>query len=80
MNYLVFHDNYMDGAMDVYLCPDNLDLLKNKAQQMNKDMEANGADDCGVWDAYSQEQYNQVSKNCKVWQVYKEGVATRFFW
>lgn len=49
--YLVFHDAYMNGAMDVYLLP-SLKEAEERAKVANENLESMGEDECGMWRAY----------------------------
>jgi hypothetical protein len=50
--YLVFHDAYMNGAMDVYPA-ESLDLAERTAKFNNERMESLGHDEAGVWRSYT---------------------------
>jgi hypothetical protein len=50
--YLVFHDAFDSGAMDVYPC-DSLAEAQDKATTRNATLDASGNDDCGTWRAYT---------------------------
>ena len=49
--YLVFHDAFMNGAMDVYPS-ESLELAEKTASFNNERMEALGHDEAGIWRAY----------------------------
>ena len=50
--YLVFHDAYDNGAMDVYAY-DNLPYAQHIANGRNNVLDQTGMDDCGIWKAYA---------------------------
>jgi hypothetical protein len=49
--YLVFHDAFDNGAMDVYLRP-SLEEAEKTAATRNDNLAKGGNDDCGIWKAY----------------------------
>jgi hypothetical protein len=49
--YLVFHDAYMNGAMDVYPVT-SLAMAQEHAALANMELDATGQDECGIWRAY----------------------------
>jgi hypothetical protein len=50
--YLVFHDAFDGGAMDVYLKQD-FAAAEIQATNNNQRLDAEGVDNCGFWKAYS---------------------------
>ena len=50
--YLVWHDAFDNGAMDVYPQAD-LKTAQEKADTRNRHLEESGNDDMGFWKAYS---------------------------
>lgn len=49
--YLVYHDAYMNGAMDIYPYPD-FASAQAKADQHNETMDEMGVDGAGLYRAY----------------------------
>lgn len=49
--YLVFHDAFANGAMDVYPS-ESLELAQKTATFNNERLEALGDDEGGIWKAY----------------------------
>ena len=49
--YLVFHDAFMNGAMDVYPAQ-SIAEAEDEAQRRNRRLEEQGVYDAGVWKAY----------------------------
>lgn len=49
--YLVFHDAFSNGAMDIYPF-DSFTQAGMEATRRNEAIEQSGADDCGGWKAY----------------------------
>lgn len=50
--YLVFHDSYDNGAMDIYPAS-SLELATKTAELNNEKLGENGVDECGIWRAYT---------------------------
>lgn len=59
--YLVFHDAYDNGAMDVYARTD-LKKAEESAKKKNEQYEQLGHDDCGFWRAYTKLPRKKVYK------------------
>ena len=49
--YVVFHDAYMNGAMDVYPA-ESMEQATATAAQHRSRLEESGHDECGGWKAY----------------------------
>lgn len=52
-SYLVFHDGYDNGAMDVYPQQLSIELTQLKADLANIKLEESGNDEGGHWKAYT---------------------------
>lgn len=50
--YLVFHDAFDNGAMEIWAIP-SLEQAEKIASERNVRAENMGQDDCGVWKAYA---------------------------
>ena len=49
--YVVFHDAYMNGAMDVYPAH-SIGEAQERVTVANLEIDAMGQDECGSWKAY----------------------------
>lgn len=70
--YLVFHDAFMKGAMDVYPC-DAESTAQFIANRRNDNLDASGNDDSGFWAAYTK------LPRKKVWKFHVEKFYTAVY-
>ena len=68
--YVVFHDAYMNGAMDVWPCT-SLAIAQAIAKQRQTAMEQMGQDECGIYRAY------EKLPRVRVWKFHSEKGETQ---
>ena len=65
MPFLVFHDLFDNGAMDVYPCS-TLELAVDMASRRQQALEERGEDDGGFWAAYP-----SLPPNVQIYRVHR---------
>lgn len=73
--YVVFHDAYMNGAMDVWPC-NSIELATRIANANQNKLDESGQDECGVWRAYEKLPRVRVWKYHPSFDPEKERSAT----
>lgn len=66
--YLVFHDAFDNGAMEVWPA-ESLELAEKTAHLNQEHVEASGQDDCGGWKAY------EKLPRVRIWKFHDSKIA-----